>query len=34
MQLLVHTDSLVDNSFTKFIIIVLQADLSIAWILY
>ena len=34
MQILVHTDSLVDNSFTKFMIIVFQADLSMAWILY
>ena len=34
MQLLVHLDSLVDNSFTKFMIIAFQADLSMAWILY
>ena len=34
MQLLVHTDSLLHNSFTKFMIIVFQADLSMAWTLY
>ena len=34
MQLLVSTDPLVDHSFTTFMIIVFQADLSMAWILY